>query len=64
MLCPKCDGKATVIDGSTNTTDNERYRKMKCKECGHIFYTSEIPAEFNPKFEALYKKNARWNNRH
>jgi transcriptional regulator NrdR family protein len=42
MTCPKCNGKIKVIDSAHNTDDNEMYRRRKCLECGHTFYTTEF----------------------
>ena len=39
MNCPKCGGRLGVYD--TNSFDSETARKRKCKQCGHICYTSE-----------------------
>lgn len=39
MNCPKCGGK-TQIPG-TRSDGEKVYRKRKCIECGHVFYTEE-----------------------
>lgn len=43
MNCPKCQNKTIVL--SCRTFENVKYRKRKCKECEHIFYTSECEDE-------------------
>ena len=39
MTCPVCGGSVTAVD--TAHTCEETYRRRKCKECGHIFFTTE-----------------------
>ena len=39
MTCPKCGSKTSVID--TADLDVIIYRKRKCYECNHTFYTLE-----------------------
>lgn len=56
MKCPKCNGKTTVTDNALNTSDNEMYRKRKCLECGHIFYTTEYEVERNYKFSMEWRR--------
>lgn len=37
--CPVCGGRTGVLH---NYSDGESmYRSRKCKECGHVFYTTE-----------------------
>lgn len=50
MVCPKCKGKVVIVD-SVNTPEEEIYRRRKCIECGHNFYTVEFEVECNAKFE-------------
>ena len=50
MKCPKCDGKVRVID-YVHSRYNEEYRKRKCTECGHIFYTCECVVEYDASFK-------------
>lgn len=42
MRCPKCGGKALVVDGVLNERYNEAYRQRDCSGCGHTFYTVEF----------------------
>jgi transcriptional regulator NrdR family protein len=43
MNCLKCKGNAGVID--TLHYKGIIYRRRKCKECGHTFYTEERVSE-------------------
>lgn len=40
MLCPECGSKSQAID--SRIVELNVFRKRKCKECGHTFYTEEI----------------------
>lgn len=40
MDCEICGGKSGVVD-TVNDSDCI-YRKRKCRECGHYFYTEEV----------------------
>lgn len=40
MNCPVCGGKVGCLD--TRSDCEAVYRRRGCKECGHIFYTSEV----------------------
>lgn len=40
MLCPECNNKSQTID--SRIVELNVFRKRRCKECGHIFYTEEI----------------------
>lgn len=69
MKCSKCNGKTYVKD-SVLTKDNEIYRRRKCSECGHMFYTAEYPVFPNDDFmkewnssSRHHKKTNRVNNR-
>lgn len=42
MYCPLCGGKTGVCENVLNDKENEMYRRRKCKECGHKFYTLEF----------------------
>lgn len=46
MLCPKCKGKAVVIDSRKYKT-GEVYRRRKCTSCGCRFSTLECVVEFD-----------------
>ena len=58
MNCPKCDDTVLVID-TVNLPSNEIYRKRKCSECGHIFYTAEFEVEHNQDFIDEWNANHR-----
>lgn len=49
MVCPKCEGKVSVIDVRHDQGSNETYRQRKCTVCQHIFYTVEFEVETNDK---------------
>jgi transcriptional regulator NrdR family protein len=60
MNCPKCNcSSCTTIDTVQNRTDNEVYRKRKCRDCGHIFYTSEFEVEYSDQFKKDWNKHYR-----
>ena len=44
MRCPKCDFM-TRITSMTVSDENEVYRRRKCCECGHKFFTIEFEIE-------------------
>jgi transcriptional regulator NrdR family protein len=44
MTCPECGGKVRVLE-NFDTSDNEIYRRRRCTECSHIFYTVEYEVE-------------------
>lgn len=56
MKCPKCDGKARVIDTIPNEQDHETYRRRVCLECGHKFYSVEFETEPTARFEAIFSR--------
>lgn len=56
MICPKCFDDATVIDTVKNVDNNEVYRKLKCKSCGHKFYTLEYEVEYSNNFKKLWNE--------
>lgn len=59
MICPKCKSESIrVVDNVKNPNMNEIYRMRKCKDCGHVFYTVEIEAEMDKRF------NKDWNKYH
>ena len=39
MTCPVCGG--VVIARGTESDCEAVYRRRECKECGHVFYTTE-----------------------
>lgn len=59
MNCPKCKGKLTVCDTVDVEGTNEIYRKRKCLECGHIFFTVEFEVDYTEDFEEIWSKNHR-----
>lgn len=56
MVCPKCNGKVTVIDTVQDTDNNEIYRKRKCCNCEYIFYTTEFEVRKTPQFKEDWGK--------
>ncbi len=50
MNCPNCDGDTHVTDTKYNGNANERYRRHKCKGCGHIMWTIEFEVEFDDRY--------------
>lgn len=63
MNCPKCGGKAAVLDVVPNPDDNEVYRKLKCAECGNIFYTTEFEVDNDETFRKNFANYARHNSK-
>lgn len=59
MTCPDCCGKVTVADTVHITDTNEIYRKRKCLECGHVFYTTEFEVEKTEQFRNEWNKFVR-----
>ena len=59
MTCPKCGSKTAVIDNVNNRSDNEYYRRRKCKDCGYRFYTLEFEAELDENFKSAWYGNHR-----
>ena len=45
MICPKCGGRAVVVDSRTYPTGEVR-RRRKCRRCGHRFSTLEAEVKF------------------
>lgn len=60
MKCPKCGGRVKVTD-TTNSAENEIYRKRACLVCGHVFYTTEFEVEQTNGFLNEYYKAYRSN---
>lgn len=60
MICPKCEGKVRVID-SVHTNDNEEYRKRRCLNCGHTFYTAEYMVFANEEYMEEWREAHRKN---
>lgn len=58
MKCPKCNGKVQVVD-CVNTQYNEVYRKRKCTECGHVFYTCECMVYPDEEFKEEWNLSCR-----
>lgn len=59
MLCPKCGGKAGVVDSSFNRETNEYSRKRRCHVCDHEFFTMEFEVENTKQFEKDWYDNHR-----
>ena len=63
MVCPKCKGKIQNV-ATVNVSWNEVYRRKKCLDCGHVFYTAEFEVEVTKRFKREwnlyeYKRNNR-----
>lgn len=63
MLCPKCLGESTVIDVVKNLDDNEVYRKIRCKSCGHTFFSIEYEIEDYATIKKTWNRYHRLNNK-
>ena len=50
MICPKCGGKVGVVCTANVRPSNEIYRRRRCNECGHYFYTAEFEVEATSSF--------------
>lgn len=50
MKCPKCTSNQIKKVKTVSVPWNEDYRKKKCLNCGHIFYTAEFEVEPNKRF--------------
>lgn len=46
MLCPKCKGKAVVVDSRKHKT-GDVYRRRECAACGFRFSTLECFVNLN-----------------
>jgi transcriptional regulator NrdR family protein len=57
MNCPKCSGRALVVDSVL--AEEENYRKRRCLDCNHVFYTVEYEAVRNEEFREQWKRNYR-----
>lgn len=61
VSCPKCSAVVKTVDVVTNHDDNETYRKKKCTECGHKFYTIEYEIDTDERFHKQWCKHHRKN---
>lgn len=50
MRCPKCSKTRIKKVKEVEVPWNEMYRKKRCLDCGHVFYTVEFEAEPNRRF--------------
>lgn len=55
MNCPKCNCKTRVTDVA-HTDNNETYRRKRCSECGHVFFTIEFEADKDDAFWEDWQK--------
>lgn len=58
MTCPVCGGKTRVAD-IVHTPENEVYRRVECRDCGHSFYTVEYEIENDKTLRDIWRKNHR-----
>lgn len=64
MDCPKCESKTSVLESRAYI--GTQYRRRRCPNCGHTFWTSEEEANMDEvkamkadsKAEQRRKKNA------
>lgn len=56
MICPKCNAKSSIVGSILNAGDNEVYRRRKCRECGHIFYSVEFEVDDNVAYRDYFNK--------
>lgn len=56
MKCPNCNGKTTVTDTVHRDDTNETYRKKKCLNCGHTFYTVEFDIDDPAAVQDIWQK--------
>jgi DNA-directed RNA polymerase subunit RPC12/RpoP len=57
--CSKCRKRLLVVDG-VDTSSDEKYRKLKCPECGEFTYTVEMIIDPNdPTFKREWFLNHR-----
>ena len=61
MVCPKCSGKVRIIDNVN--VDNDVYRKRRCVDCKHVFFTTEFEIEYEGVFRDEWNANYRMNDR-
>ena len=56
MTCQVCGGKTTVVDCVRDV--DEVIRRRRCKECNHIFFTSEKDVDYTEGYEKL--RSLKW----
>lgn len=59
MTCPVCGGKTKVDE--TCTDGEEIYRRRACKECGHIFYTTEAESTSDDFYRTMREIHPQYN---
>lgn len=45
MICPKCGASKVNVGKYAYPTNDEVYRRRRCSECNHIFFTCEFPVD-------------------
>jgi hypothetical protein len=50
-MCPKCNGKTSVIESRNRKSDNDIRRRRKCIKCDYLFTTYERLSSFKPKIK-------------
>ena len=57
MFCPVC-GEKTLIIGTKSDCESV-YRKRRCAECKHTFYTEEYESESNEYYNQMMREYQR-----
>lgn len=56
MVCPLC-GEKMLSERTIHIAHNELFRKRKCKNCGHTFYTVEFQAQLSESFKKEWNQH-------
>ncbi len=54
MICPKCGASKVNVGKYAYPTNDEVYRRRRCSECNHIFFTCEFPVEVNDEILSAF----------
>lgn len=57
LRCPECKTIKTVSVEEVRTSENEVYRRNRCIECGHVFYSLETEVEADKTLRDIWKAN-------
>lgn len=61
MTCPICGGRTTV-EGSRSDCDAV-YRRRRCKECSHLFHTTEEESDGEDYIRLSREAQEKWRRR-